>query len=219
MSTFWNQHYQNFDVSTASPFAVYCAQNLLLETDTVVELGCGNGRDALFIAPKVRSYVGLDSSSVAIKFLNEKNKLWGTVSRNKTKFMERDFTDQSFDEFIGEGDRLVIYSRFSYHSISYSAAAKLMMNFQRICVPFSVMMEVRTIYDELYGQGREVGNHEFVTDHYRRFIDPKMFLDELSQKFHVSYFETSKGFAPFEDSDPKVLRTMFQKKTSDNSDE
>lgn len=219
MSTFWNQHYQNFDISIASPFAVFCAQNFLMETDTVVELGCGNGRDAMFIAPKVRSYIGLDSSSVAIKALNEKALVQGPVFKNKTKFMKQDFTDQSFDELIGNGDRLVIYSRFSYHSVTYRAAAKLMMHLHNICVPFSVMMEVRTIYDELYGQGREVGNHEFVTDHYRRFVDPEFFLNELNQNFDVSYYKISKGFAPFGDSDPKVLRAVFQKKVSDNSDE
>lgn len=211
MSTFWNQHYQNFDVSIASPFAVFCAQNYLFATDTVVELGCGNGRDAMFIAPKVRSYIGLDSSSVAIKALSEKAQVQGPVFNDKTKFLEKDFTGQLFDELIGDGDRIVIYSRFSYHSVTYSAAAQLMINLQSISVPFSVMMEVRTIYDELYGQGREVGKHEFVTDHYRRFVDPEMFLNELNQSFDVSYFETSKGFAPFKDSDPKVLRTIFQK--------
>ena len=35
------------------------------------------------------------------------------------------------------------------------------------------MIETRTIYDELFGKGFEVGKNGFITSQYRRFIDPK----------------------------------------------
>jgi len=212
MSKFWDQHYRSFDIAKASPFAIYCLNGLLRSTDSVVELGSGNGRDAFFIAPKVHKFTGLDSSSVAIKVLNDKLIASSRSLSVKTQFLEKDFTNQSFDEFMGNGERLVIYSRFSYHSIGYEAAANLLQNIRNLMVPHVVMMEMRTIDDELYGEGEELGPHEFMTDHYRRFVDPDAFLQELCQDFSFSYFEISKGFAPFGDLDPAVLRVIFRAK-------
>ena len=47
---YWNQYYQNRICSTdPSPFARYVA-TLVDPGKTLVDLGCGNGRDALFFA-------------------------------------------------------------------------------------------------------------------------------------------------------------------------
>ena len=34
-----------------------------------------------------------------------------------------------------------------------------------------IFIETRTIKDELYGVGKKIGRHEFISSHYRRFID------------------------------------------------
>ena len=215
MNEFWDKHYQNFDIANASPFATECIGKWLRPTDSVVELGSGNGRDAFAVGPRVCQYTGLDSSAVAVKLLHGKLADAAREIRAKMQFIEADFTQKSFDEFLGSGERLVIYSRFSYHSIGYDAAASLLANIRNITVPYVVMMEVRTLDDELYGEGESVGLHEFMTDHYRRFVDPEAFLPELARDFSVSYFEISKGFAPFGDMDPAVLRTVFAAKHRD----
>jgi SAM-dependent methyltransferase len=207
---FWNHHYKNFSLTEPSPFAVWCIDTRLKSTDTVVELGCGNGRDGLAIARKVARYVGLDSCPVAINSFTRSAMLVNDDRACRVAVEQIDFTDFDFRSFAYGAERLVLYSRFSLHSVDYSAAERLFNNISKLKdFPWVLMLEARTIYDPLYGQGEEVGLHEFRTDHYRRFIDPNNFLQQSTQKFSVRYFELNKGFAPFNSDDPLIMRAVL----------
>jgi SAM-dependent methyltransferase len=209
--SFWNSHYQAFSLQEPSGFASYCLQGQLRSSDTVVELGCGNGRDGLALGQTVSRYTGLDACAVAVSnFQKVVNGLDQGVS-SKMAVQQADFTDLDFNTF-GEGaKRLVIYSRFSLHSINYQEADRLLANIGKVTsAPWVLMLEARTIFDTLYGAGSNVGLHEFKTDHYRRFIDPEPFLADLASRFAVRYFEVASGFAPFGDQDPVVMRAVIQ---------
>ena len=209
--SFWNSHYQAFSLQEPSGFASYCLQGQLRSSDTVVELGCGNGRDGLALGQTVSRYTGLDACAVAVSnFQKVVNGLDQGVS-SKMAVQQADFTDLDFNTF-GEGaKRLVVYSRFSLHSINYQETDRLLANIGKITsAPWVLMLEARTIFDTLYGAGSNVGLHEFKTDHYRRFIDPEPFLADVSSRFAVRYFEVAPGFAPFGDQDPVVMRAVIQ---------
>ncbi len=45
-----------------------------------------------------------------------------------------------------------------------------------------LFIETRTLKDNLYGVGKKVGKHEFVSTHYRRFIDPKKLKIMINKK-------------------------------------
>lgn len=209
--TFWNEHYKKFVHSEPSRFAKWCLSDLFRDKDTVVELGCGNGRDGLAIAQKVAGYVGIDSCPVALSSFEESAALVKDNLRSIIKLQQMDFTNVDFN-IMGAGvDRLVLYSRFSLHSVNYNSAESLFQNVSRLKNKNWVMiLEARTIYDTLYGQGEEVGRHEFKTDHYRRFIDPNEFFAEITTRFVVPYFEISRGFAPFLGDDPVVMRAEIR---------
>ena len=72
--------------------------------------------------------------------------------------------------------------------------------------------ESRTLDDELYGIGKRVGKHEFISTHYRRFIDPLILKQKLKKYFNIIYFRKSKGFAKFKKEDPCILRIIAKKK-------
>ena len=55
-----------------------------------------------------------------------------------------------------------------------------------------LFVETRTIDDELYGIGEKIGNNEFFSDHYRRFIVPNEFKKNFKKNFKIIYFKTSK---------------------------
>jgi len=176
----------------------------------VVELGCGNGRDGLALAAKVTSYTGLDACAVAVSNFQSLVATKPTVLAVKMKVRQADFTSIDFNPFgVGAG-RLVIYSRFSLHSITYEQATRLFRNVGLInTAPWVFMIESRTIFDSLYGEGTNVGQHEFKTDHYRRFIDPDVFLKDIASRFAVRYFEIASGFAPFGNQDPIAMRAVI----------
>jgi len=77
-----------------------------------------------------------------------------------------------------------------------------------------LFIEVRGLHDELYGQGTKVEGeqHAFITDHYRRFIDFKIISQKLKNLgFFLEYSQEDSGFAPYENSDPIVIRIVAQK--------
>lgn len=209
--TFWENHYKKFSVSQPSLFAKHCLEQIITEDDVVVELGCGNGRDGLALAQQASRYIGLDASPVAVDSFAKMMHSTELATSGRLSVRQADFTATDFNRF-GEGaKRLVLFSRFSLHSIDYDEADRLLDNLARISTaPWILALEARTIFDTLYGHGTEVGRHEFRTDHYRRFIDPDEFLRELTKRFSVRYFEISKGFAPFGEQDPIVMRTEIQ---------
>ena len=71
---------------------------------------------------------------------------------------------------------------------------KLLINFLRKNKGFKYLFlgKARTINDEIYGQGKKVGKHEYITSHYRRFIDPNNLKKELSKFLKITYFKESK---------------------------
>ena len=149
MTDFWDKHYKKFNCDEASPFGVYCLKHLLRKSDAIVELGSGNGRDAFALAPHVQSFVGFDSSAEAVHVLNSKLAGAGTNLSKKTRFINEDFTAQNFDSLIGRAERLVVYSRFSFHSINYKDAERLVANFLNIKIYMSSFFSMLMIIELL----------------------------------------------------------------------
>lgn len=209
--SFWDNHYKNFSFKQPSLFARHCLSNLFTADDTVVELGCGNGRDGLAIASRVSRYIGVDACPIAVSGFRDAAASPVLAASVRLSVQQANFTTLDFNA-LGEGSkRLVLYSRFSLHSIDYEEADRLFEKVAQITsAPWVLALEARTIFDTLYGQGTEVGRHEFRTDHYRRFIDPDEFLADLIRRFSIRYFEISKGFAPFGEEDPMVMRAEIQ---------
>jgi SAM-dependent methyltransferase len=205
--SFWDKHYKDFSLSQPSLFAKYFLEKVLMADDTVVELGCGNGRDGLAIAQRASRYIGLDACPIAVGRFKEEFESLTLAASGRLSVRQANFTLEDFNAFGKGAKRLVLYSRFSLHSIDYDEAERLLNNVAQISsVPWVFVIEARTIFDSLYGKGTKIGRHEYRTDHYRRFIDPDEFLEDLLKRFSVPYFEISKGFAPFGDEDPIVMR-------------
>ena len=74
------------------------------------------------------------------------------------------------------------------------------------------MIETRTIYDELCGKGFKIGKNEFITSHYRRFIDPEKLKKDINNSFKIKYFKLDKNLAKFKKENPKVLRIIGVRK-------
>ncbi len=210
---FWDEHYQKFSVQQPSPFSSYCVTSHLKREDVVVELGCGNGRDGMTLAEVVSRYAGIDACPVAIESFSKKIDLHQDKHSRNIELLQEDFTNIDFSRFAKNNERLAIYSRFSLHSINYEEVSRLLSNIERIAPSSWIfMLEARTIFDEFYGVGKELGKHEFESDHYRRFIDPAEFLKEMSARFNVRYFEVADGFAKFGDENPIVMRGVIESK-------
>ena len=57
-----------------------------------------------------------------------------------------------------------------------------------------------------------MGKHEFISSHYRRFIDPKIIKEKLKRNFKILYFKQGINFAKYKKENPWVLRIIAKKK-------
>ena len=201
-STYWESYYaKHRDAAKPSYFAEFVAP-FLEKNKSLVEIGCGNGRDSLFFAHQQINVQAIDQCKEEVAYLNEKHS-----DKANIQFIT---SDMSLLQDYGQIDYL--YSRFSIHSINRDTEA-IVFNWakENLSKGGLFFIEVRSINDELYGEGTEVGQHEFRTDHYRRFIDLEE-ITALSEKsgFRVLYSIESQGLAPYKEEDPSVIRLILQ---------
>ena len=207
-SAYWNQYYKNRVCSQEpSPFAQYVA-TLVEPGKRMVELGCGNGRDAVFFAGRELQVTALDMSREAIAQLRSRNIA-------NAEFLCGDFVNSN----VHQPDSYdYAYSRFTIHSINRNQEQVLLNNLFRGLRPNGkLFIEVRGVNDPLFGKGRQVErNAYFYDNHYRRFIVLDELVESLEQRgFRVEYAQERTGFAPYGNDDPPVIRVVAAKPKGD----
>ncbi|MBQ2982177.1 MAG: adenylyl-sulfate kinase [Lachnospiraceae bacterium] len=202
---YWNNYYHSKpDIERPSLFAIEVAKNI--QNGNLIELGCGNGRDSLYFASKGINVTAIDASDYIITSLKEKY-----ASDEKLTFICDDFCCTKA-LFMGQYD--YCYSRFSIHAITEEQQEELISNvYEALKEGGKFFIEVRSVNDELFGKGEKIGRNAFKYDgHYRRFIVKEELETSLRNKgFLVSYSKEKKGFAPFGDADPLVIRIIAVK--------
>ena len=205
---YWNAFYKQGQVAEApSNFAHFCQQQMFNQRRlNLFEAGCGNGRDAQFFNAMKHTVTALDQSEEVIKANHNKQH----ANQQKVNYTAGDFVthlNSCSDQFD------IIYSRFTMHAISSSQQDKFLVAcLGALKVGGKLCIEVRTIHDELYGVDRELGDNAFYSDHYRRFIDPSEFKTYVdSSKWQPIFFNEARGYAPFGDEDPLILRVILEK--------
>ena len=203
-TAYWNQYYHNQICSTQpSPFAQYVS-TLVEPGKTLVDLGCGNGRDALFFAGQGLDVLAIDLSRAAIDQLNQ-------TPVDHARFLCGDFIASDAHK---PDSYNYAYSRFTIHAINQKQESMLLQAMFRALKPGGkFFVEVRSVNDPLYGKGKAVERNAFFYDnHYRRFI----VRDELVHAFEhcgfrVEYAKEQTGFAPYGNDDPPVIRIVAVK--------
>lgn len=208
-SPYWDEFYRNRKgVDFPTPFAEFCLKKYIHHKSKVLELGCGNGRDAFYFAQNGVSIVGLDQSEVAILANNARVENSGLMEL--LRFKAADFTELEKHCLVGTD---VIYSRFAIHAITEETENKVLLKaYELLPAKGLFLIEVRTVNDDLFGKGRQISSQEYVTDHYRRFIDTTLFLKKcLSIGWKVRYLIEDRGLAVYKGEDPIVARFVLAK--------
>ena len=195
----WDEYYKKDNIPDyPSPFAEYVA-NILSNQQTILEVGCGNGRDAKFLASQGHLVTGLDRSGEAIELCK---KLYSVES---LEFFFGTITDI---EKINKKKYDLIYSRFVIHAMSLNEEIKtLNMSHKLLNKDGQFFVECRSINDPLSRKGDILSNTERIEGHYRRFIILEEFKQRLVQVgFKIIKTIESNGLAKFGKDDPVVIR-------------
>jgi ubiquinone/menaquinone biosynthesis C-methylase UbiE len=207
-NSYWNAFYKHGHlVDVPSNFAIFCQQELFDKRRLeIFEAGCGNGRDAQFFNSMGHTVTAFDQSKEVIKANLDKYAHESML----VSYIAGDFVTQ-LSTYEKQFD--VIYSRFSMHAISSAQQDKFLAACYRALKEGGILcVEVRTIHDELYGVGENLGDHAFYSDHYRRFIDPSEFNLYLeSSLWETRFINEARGYAPFGDQNPLILRAILEK--------
>ncbi len=172
--------------------------------ERLLEIGCGNGRDASFFSANGLRVVALDASSAAIALcqrLHGGNGIDFKVGRLET---EQTGIGDSFD---------AIYSRFVLHAMTQAEEEEMLFEaYNRLRPGGSLYLECRSINDPLARAGEVISPTERIHGHYRRFI----IFEELRQRleragFNIDHALESTGLAPYRDEDPVVIRIRASK--------
>lgn len=205
---YWNQYYQRNPVSqdnVESPFAAEVVK-YMEPGKSLIEFGCGNGRDSLYFIKKGIEVVGIDISEQAIKMLNNRDDI------GNSSFICEDFASNNA---IFQKQQDYCYSRFTLHAITaYQEDFMLQNAWNSLKKNGLLFIEARSIHDELYGMGTCIGYNEYIyNDHYRRFICK----EELEEKLKKIGFEIlssieNRGGSVYNGQDPVLIRIHSIKK-------
>lgn len=202
---YWNHYYKtNPDINYPSQFAQYISK-FLHRSKNILELGCGNGRDSIYFLKLGLNVTAIDASDGVIEQLKQENK------EENICFICDDFVSSSA---IYSGQYDYVYSRFTLHAINKEQEMEVLNNVYKVLkCGGKFFVEVRSVNDELYGCGREVAPDSYVYDgHFRRFIRIEELIKELEQiGFTVVSAEEKRGFAPYKDSDPPIIRVIVKR--------
>lgn len=204
-ASYWDGFYgarSGGDMALPSQFAVFVAGEIRKNIATVVDIGCGDGKDSLFFARHGFQVTGIDSARSAIDLC-----LAG-ASGLDAEFICSEVENTDLAERIRSriGDRpAVLYSRFFLHAIDENAEGALLALAESVCSASCIFaVEFRTTRDRQ--QTKETG------DHYRRFIDPLAFADRArAHHFVPRYFVEGFGYAKYRSDDAHVARMLLQR--------
>ena len=213
---YWDTFYAKKSLGLRpSTFAQWCTtEGGLLAHDAVLEIGCGNGRDSYFFAQQGLHVVGVDASQVAIRN-NQEQADTSTIEAPCVFVHAQLGPGASWEQLTVQRTvkPTAIYCRFVLHAVT-QAEAKAILDF---CAAFlkpqeKLYLEFRTTRDPMFQRGEKVGEHERMTDHYRRFIEPEPFRHQMAQRgWQELYFLESDGLSPYKDDDPVLARLIYEK--------
>lgn len=200
---YWEQYYADrrkpFD---PSPFARHVLERYIRTGDSLIDLGCGNGRDSVFFSTNGARVLAIDNCAEEIRFLET------NYGNDDLRFANGDVTDLHGSERFDH-----IYSRFSLHAISRSGQDKLLAWAGRALeVGGHLLLEFRGKENELFGKGEAVVDEPdaFIHDgHYRRFLDLQQTVGLLEGAgFEVIESHERRGFSPVHDEDETFARII-----------
>lgn len=202
---YWDDFYKRGRAKKAPSLFARTVINDMEKGKSLLELGCGNGRDSIFFGENGLQVTAIDASNVAISALQRNER------KANMNFICDDFVC-SPAVFVKQYD--YCYSRFSLHAINEEQENEVIKNvFFALKEGGKFFVEVRSVNDELYGKGKCVAKHSFIYEgHFRRFC----VLEELKKKlmkigFEIENAEEKCDFAPYAGMNPPVIRIVAKK--------
>lgn len=168
---------------------------------SLVDVGCGTGRDSVWLAGQGIDVLGCDYSSAGLSYAAGRARDEG-VELSLRRLNLYDLRQSLTTGALLAQDRPTdaVYARFLVHALDEEGRRNL-WRFSR--------MALRGTRGRLYLEFRtEATRHEF-GEHFREFVQPEVVTAELEHYgFAVEHCENRYGLAVHKDEDPRVCRIV-----------
>jgi len=204
---YWDRFYErpHPDLAEPSSFARVCLSKLSPDA-AVFEIGCGNGRDALYLARGGLRVLASDPSPTALAEV--RSRMRHEPFPHSPRLVARPMEELD-DRHASELD--AVYMRFVLHAVSPEvASAGLRWASRNLRAGGRLFVEARSVLGSLYGKGQPAGRDAFIQDgHYRRFIRLDELRDEIVEiGFRIDELIEADGLAVHAGDDPVVIRAF-----------
>ena len=205
-AAYWNRFYNDeFKVEIPSQFCCLVGTEAP-KTRPFVEFGCGNGRDAMYIARQGLPVYAGDLSCKAIECLQKAappNATFSVCDVSKPEDVKALVTLAR--EAANESDNfnVTLYNRFFIHALDEHQESVFLGALSEATKTGDILyMEYRCTLDETLEKEHGKG-------HYRRYVDTNELVKLLTRlNFKTTYEITGQGMAKFKKEDPFVSRII-----------
>ena len=199
---YWDHYYaNNLGIQTPTSFANHVVP-LIKKGESILELGCGNGRDSFHFANKGFQVYAVDQSQIVINQIKKENINPKFICEN-IENIQKKITDP-----INH-----CYARFFFHALNENEEDQAIKSISKLLPKNGLFFsENRSVKSDLYGKGQIVSKDIFSTDHKRRFIRKNNLISKLKKNdFEIKSIVETNGIAIYKDDDPIVIRICARK--------
>jgi SAM-dependent methyltransferase len=140
---------------------------------TILDLGCGSGRDSIFFTKKGFEVAALDIFVDDVQ--QEKLKRFG-IKFFRKDIREINFKAESFD---------IIFAHLSLHYFDNKTTDKIFNNLYKILKPGGyVFVKCKSTADPYFGQGKKIADNYYEFGHKRHFFTTEYMIEKL-KKFKI----------------------------------
>jgi cyclopropane fatty-acyl-phospholipid synthase-like methyltransferase len=196
---FYKKQVNKINLNYPSQFATFTVGETENVT-TLLEFGCGNGRDALFFRHHFRKVYAFDGSNEVI---NKNKKLYSKIKN--LKFSKFNLNNEFNNYHILSCKKKTIYARFFLHALTNIE----IKSFISLCS--DLLNKDERLYIE-YRTEKDKKRNKETQKHYRNYINPNL-INKLLKKFNLKnvYFVKGLGFAKYKNDDAFVARHIIEK--------
>ena len=199
VQNYWDHYYQKKkSIFTNSDFSKF-VNTYLTENSSIIDLGCGDGRDSIFFSKNKIYTEGFDISAKAI----QANKKY------ENKFLKFSVIDiDNIKELNKTYD--FAYCRFLFHAINEDLE-NILLFWLSNNITKKIFIETRILDEHLLNSNY---------DHYRRNFSQQDFIDKLKKyNFEITFLKASREFSKYKSTynvsdlnhDPLLLRVVLSK--------